>query len=304
MLWLCAALCLPALHTPVVETVMLRRRTIVTGLLTSSAVLIALTVGLVVDAVLVPGASAAPHAGSLATARPTTCNRPAPLTADGYTALWSSLDSHVWGGADVSVSARLADGRVLWLYGDTMSGADAQHPTGFVHSSAIVQSAGCLRVSSGGRALLPDVDRNHWYWIEDATVRGTSVTIRARLIARTGPGVWGFADSGFAAIFTAAVDATGDVRLTGRPVLQASAAPNPGAMLHVDGRPHHFGYARVVHTDIPLADGRVLVTTCQNWDGPGATAWADYRPIFSSVPLNGAPHVSRQRTTVLRISGT
>lgn len=261
---------------------MVRRRTIMTALASTSAILLCLAIGLAVDAMLVPGASAATHQ-STSSPRPA-CTRPAPATAAGYTRLWASLDPRIWGGADVSISVPLGDGRELWLYGDTMGGTQPQHLTSFVHSSAIVQSGGCLHVANGGQQLLPNVDPDHWYWIQDAVVRGGSVTIRARLIARTGPGVWGFADAGYTATFTATVSAAGDIRVAGSPRVAAAPAPDPGPMLQLDGRPHHFGYARVVHPEITLAAGGVLVTTCQNWDGPGATGWADYRPLFSTMP--------------------
>ena len=260
---------------------MLRRRTLVAGVAAASGVVVALIVALLVDGVLVPGASAV---GPIAKPTPvTTCASPAPTTAAGYTALWNSIDPMQWGGADVSISVPLGDGRTLWLYGDTLSGTDPHHLSRFVHSTAIVQSRGCLHVSDGGAQLLPDVDRDHWYWIQDAAANHGTVTIRARLIARTGPGVWGFADAGTSTTFTATADAAGNVHLNTNEHSAASPAPDPGPMLRLDGRPHHFGYARVVHHDLPLAGGGDLVTTCQNWDGPGAVGWADYRPIFSST---------------------
>lgn len=265
---------------------MLARRTLVAGLVAAVGGLLALATGLAVDALLVPGASAATHinGGSPRAEQRQTCARPAPSTAAGYADLFGTLDPRVWGAADVSISVPLPDGRELWLYGDTMSGADPQHLSGFVHSSAIVQSRGCLHVADGGRQLLPNVDPDHWYWIQGASAHGTAVTMTARLIARTGPGPWGFADAGSTATFTAMVDAGGDLHLTGTPTVVAAPAPDPGPMLRLDGRPHHFGYARVVHPDLPLSGGRVLATTCQNWDGPGASGWADYRPLFSSAP--------------------
>lgn len=264
---------------------MLARRTLVAALVATVGALLALAAGLAVDALLVPGASAATHAGRSALARhdPERCDRPAPTSAAGYAAMFGALDPRVWGAADVSISVPLADGRELWLYGDTMSGADPRQLSGFVHSTAIVQSGGCLHVADGGRQLLPNLDADHWYWIQDASAHGMTVTIDARLIARTGSGPWGFADAGSTATFTAAVDAAGDVHLVGPPAVAASRPPDPGPMLRLDGRPHHFGYARVDHRDIVLSGGATLVTTCQNWDGPGATGWDDYRPLFSAA---------------------
>lgn len=97
-------------------------------------------------------------------ARPTVTAVPAaPTTAAGFTALWATIDPDQWGGADVSLSAPLTDGRVVWLYGDTLS---RRH--GMVHSTGITQHGGSLHVSRAGTQLLPDDPDGTVYWIEAA----------------------------------------------------------------------------------------------------------------------------------------
>src|SRR5690606_29940858 len=92
--------------------------------------------------------------------------KPQPQTVEDYRQMFYSLPVTEWGGADVSISTPLSDGRRLWLYGDTMSSR-----VGFVHSSAIVQDGYDLRVANNGRQILPDDPRSedgtkNIYWIE------------------------------------------------------------------------------------------------------------------------------------------
>jgi hypothetical protein len=89
-----------------------------------------------------------------------TCTAPTPTTAAGFKALLGTLPASQWEGADDSISVRLADGRVVWVYADTIS---AVAPT-FVHSTAIVQSYGCLHVANSGAQLLPNAADGSFYW--------------------------------------------------------------------------------------------------------------------------------------------
>lgn len=232
---------------------------------------------------------AAPTAARVAPAArtaATTCTIPAPTTARGYRAMLDAVPDAQWGAADVSISTRIADGRVVWLYGDTFS-------TGrFVHSTAIVQTRGCLHVSRGGAQLLPNtvVEANPTkarptiiYWISAAKAHGTGLDITARRIAIFGRGVWDFRDTGYQRTFSATVTAAGDVAATfARSVGAWTPAPDPGPFYAFgDNNPHHFGYSRHTHPEARLASGRMLVTTCQNWDDGVLHPFAAYRPVFT-----------------------
>ena len=202
-------------------------------------------------------------------------NRPAPTTAAGYAAMFDELDPAEWGAADVAISVPLPDGRVVWLFGDTMSVAR------LVHSSAIVQTGGCLHVSRGGTQLLPDDDPDHVYWIDSARVVPDGIEITARGVELTGNQLWDFRDAGFER--TALVRLDGDDLVFDRWLARCtSPEPDPGPLIVIDPEnPHHFGYARHRHPEARLASGRMLVTTSQNWDDGRLHPFSDYRPLFS-----------------------
>jgi hypothetical protein len=84
------------------------------------------------------------------------CAKPAPDTPAAFAAALGALPSAQWGAADLSVSVPMPDGRIVWLYGDTLTGPDPAHLSGLVHSSAVVQDAGCFHVSARGAQLLPN----------------------------------------------------------------------------------------------------------------------------------------------------
>jgi hypothetical protein len=197
----------------------------------------------------------------------------APTTAAGYTAMFAKLNPAQWGGGDVSISVKLGT-RTVWLYGDTLS-------TGrMVHSTAIVQTGGCLHVSHGGTQLLPN-SGSSWYWIAAANAYGrSSVRILATSVHRTGSGPWDFA-TGRSRYAVAAVSAAGDVTFT-RWLPGTVATPKPSGTLVRVG-PGHVEYGQVVHRDIPLADGRYLRTLCQNWDDGRMHAPRAYAPLFSTA---------------------
>lgn len=221
-----------------------------------------------------PVASHAAPAAPRATLAPA-CRTAAPDTAHGYAAMFARVDPAQWGAADVSLSVPLADGRAVWLYGDTLSAY------GFVHSSAIVQDHGCLHVSQRGSQLLPNESARRIYWIHDAHTVGRVVAVRARLIALTGAGPWDFRDAGASRTFYASADAAGDLTIVKRGRLLRSPAPAPGPLYRIGGHAHHLGYSRHAHPEARLASGRTLVTTCQNWDDGQRHPLAAYRPIFT-----------------------
>ena len=218
--------------------------------------------------------------------------RPAgPSSAREYAAMWASLPADQWGAGDVSLSVPLGDGRVVWLYGDTMS-------TGrFVHSSAIVQTRWSLHVSHRGRQILPNEPpaggRRIWYWIEAARlVQPDLLEVTVGQISGGAAGVWDFHRTRAASrVALVAVDPAGDLDF----VRWLRWTPQP----HVDNRmtvlgPHHYTYLDKAHPEAELASGRVLWTASQNWDDPagpqlrpdGSIDFTAYRPIWTER----APH--------------
>ena len=169
-------------------------------------------------------ATAAPSSGTatLSATASATASTPAPTSAAGYAALWDSLPTAQWGGGDVSLSVGLADGRNVWLYGDTFS----DHR--FVHSTAIVQDGGALHVSRGGAQVLPN-EPGGFFWINTARAAGPrTVHAVARAVEKTGDGPWDFADRGYSRTAALDVTAAGDVVFTGWVATTVSPEPDPG----------------------------------------------------------------------------
>lgn len=141
----------------------------------------------------------------------TACGAPAPSTASGYPAALRRVAGAEWGAADLSVSVPMPDGRSVWLYADTMSGPDSAHLTGFVHSTAIVQDAGCFRLADHGGQLLPDIDAHEFAWPAGAIALDAShILVSVATIEPTGPCPFCFKQVGNrGAVLT--VDAGGEV---------------------------------------------------------------------------------------------
>lgn len=218
----------------------------------------------------------------------------APTTVDGYRAMFAKVPVSQWGGADVSISTKLRDGRRVWLYGDTLSGNN-----GFVHSTALTQSGGTLHVSAGGKQVLPNAKdangRTIIFWVEQAKQQASGdLLITAAPVTLTGTGLFDFhRDPTRSRQALVAINSAGDltfkkwVRYIHRPLLTIDgedAHPAP------DGKVGHWYYSYVIH-DIRLADGTWLETNAQNWeDGfsdahrnpDGSLRYTDWRPVFSS----------------------
>ena len=177
----------------------------------TSAVVAVLGFGLTVSALQAGGAVRVP---ATITAAMSACDARAPVTPSGEAALLHALPSSEWGGADLSVSAALPDGRTVWIYDDTLSGQNSARLTGFVHSSAIVQQGGCLHVSHAGGQLLPDAATGIYAWPTGAVpLDGTRVLVSAALVRTTGSCPFCFEQVGTrGAIVT--VNPAGDVDFT------------------------------------------------------------------------------------------
>lgn len=116
--------------------------------------------------------------------------------ADEQTVIRTATNSRAatgWAGADTAGSLRLADGRVLWLYGDTWVGSVAADGTrvteAFVSNSVGVQHGSCVEflVSGGPGAWSPffaaDADPTTHWW------PAAAVEHRGRIYV--GYGAWG-----------------------------------------------------------------------------------------------------------------
>lgn len=213
-----------------------------------------------------------------------------PSTVEGFQSMFDQVPTSTWGGADVSLSRRLDDNRVLWLYGDTLSSTHY-----LVHSTALIQDGSELRVLNNGRQLIPDDKDGTIYWIEDAQVEeNDQVTVIAAPMKLGLGGQWDFkrADerSRVGVLTISKNDVTFD-RWIGW-----TTAPEPFADLHEhpNGR---YTYETRSHPEFKLKDGRCLSTTNQNWkskgqddfkkDRNGKVVYKDYRPVFSSTPECG-----------------
>jgi DNA topoisomerase IB len=231
-----------------------------------------------------------------------TQHAPAPKTAKGYANMWAEqVDTAEWGGADISISERLPDGRRVWLYGDTLSGNN-----GFVHSTAITQDGGTLHVSDGGKQLLPNEaktpdGRQTIYWIEKAEAVGDNMLqVWAAPISVGEQGPWDFhranPDSRVAMV---TIDAQGNAHFEDWKGYTQAPADSMIDHGHDDAKavePGHWTYQGFTH-DIRLADGSYLHTLNQNWDDgfenhmneDGTLRFEDWRPIFekSQTPPAG-----------------
>jgi hypothetical protein len=175
-----------------------------------------------------------------------------------------------WITADLPASVDLRDGRVLWLFGDTWTGARA--PDGGIapgavlqHNSGLVQTGGCVDlVGTAGAGWLTIPGTDDFWWPSDGVVtggaRGRVVDVFLTRVRRTGPGVLDFALVGMDV-----------VRLFGR-----DATAGPSTYL-----------ARVRARDL---DGRWRFRSGRRWSSDPARA----TPVLSAPPFNN-PAVSRLR---------
>lgn len=241
---------------------------------------------LAVAALLLLGASAYHHPRhdfTTAPAKPaaaTTCTTPAPSTAAGYSHMFDTLPASQWQGADHSESVRLADGRVIWVYADTIS-------TGrFVHSTAIVQDRGCFHAANGGAQLIPDAADGTFYWPAGAAPLTTSTgsyLLVSLVHIKSDSGPAGFIVTGSAA---ALVKTSG-----GDPVFYrwVTGWPNPahaiaGAGLYVSGSTLHVYTATDVQQ--PYVFGRQLshrTIPLLNAIG-GSPAWGADSTVIPATP--------------------
>jgi hypothetical protein len=110
-------------------------------------------------------------------------------------------------------------------------------------------------------------------------VSPTRIDVRARTVTLTGTKAWAFKDGGFDRIAVTRLNAVGDLTFAYWRTKVATPIPDPGPM-YIYG-PHHFGYGRHTHPELKLASGKMLVTTCQNWDDGVLHPPSAYRTLFT-----------------------
>jgi hypothetical protein len=84
--------------------------------------------------------------------------------------LVAATDLPGWQAADIGASVRLSDGRIAWVFGDTLRKAQLSPP--IVANSMLISSGQCISqlVPANRGAVLPDAGRSTVYWPMSATV--------------------------------------------------------------------------------------------------------------------------------------
>lgn len=124
--------------------------------------------------------------------RPARCTKAAPTTAAGWKNLFDSLGGRFAAG-DQLTSTPLPDGRLLWVLGDTIQGkltsTGAVKNWRMARNTVAITDRGCisLHTGKGGRSLIPEPGRGHWYWPMAPTLDGGKLyTFSGRFKAAAG----------------------------------------------------------------------------------------------------------------------
>ncbi|MEV4413864.1 fibronectin type III domain-containing protein [Catellatospora sp. NPDC049609] len=202
-----------------------------------------------------------------------------------------------WSGADSTASVLLPDGRVAWLFSDTMIGtvnADFSRPRSspMINNSLVVQDGAALTSTVHGgsaaapQSLIPSAVSGEWYWIADATVEAGTMKVLVNRYRKTGDGGLDFALTG---------TALASMALPGLTVSSVTELPLGdtvawGAALLEDG-----GYTYIYGSEYVAADAmrfarlaRVpaggLSGAWQYWTGSG---WSASATASARLPLSG-----------------
>jgi len=202
-----------------------------------------------------------------------------------------------WITADLPASVDLRDGRVLWLFGDTWTGArapDGGIPPGarLQHNSAFVQTGGCvdlLGTAGAGWLTIPGSD-NFW-WPAGSVVpggaHGSVIDVFVTRVRRTGPGVFDFAPVGMDVVQLRRSDfAVVGVRpLPHQDRLWGSSVVADGGWLYLFGRDYTAGpstyLARVRARDLA---GRWQFRSGRRWSRDPSRS----TPVITARPFNNA----------------
>jgi hypothetical protein len=123
------------------------------------------------------------------------------------TGVFAAMTGTGWTGGDAAWSAKLPDGRVVWLFGDTFIGGvdavgrrDLSAP--LVRNSMVAQERdGTMRTlvtrePQGFGATVPGGGADDWYWPGPPVVSDRVLEVPMAHIVRTGPGEWDFKAQG------------------------------------------------------------------------------------------------------------
>lgn len=235
------------------------------------------------------------------------CPTPAPTTADGYTAMFGKLDPTAWGAGDTALTVPMG-GRSVWIYSDTAyakPGAPYDVLSGWArmtHSSAVVQTGGCLHVSAAGAQVLPnDPSGLYYYWIDSATALSST---QLRVVGyEMAPGAQVGTGRFRAAVvnLSAAGDLTFDhwIGFVAQPALppltkdggylgNSVSMTATGQVVIPAVFPAwtlQYSYSPQTHRELRLASGKTLVSIAVGWSGDAPHAWTECRPIYREVTL-------------------
>jgi hypothetical protein len=117
-----------------------------------------------------------------------------------FTAYGNSGDG--WTGGDSTYSARLHDGRQLWMFSDTplppITPPTRPTTTQLVNQSFVVQDGDEMSTVLGGTDAAPDhlvtpETPGNWYWLGAGTTWGGKLELPLIEFRKTGPGAWDLA---------------------------------------------------------------------------------------------------------------
>lgn len=109
-----------------------------------------------------------------------------PAGAAGYDDALAAFRDPDFVGADVGLSVRLADGRTLWMYGDTTRSGGNDHGT--VRNSMVIDDGRCRRLlrTPGGDAVIPDRPDGTGYWPTSVIASRDSLYVAAQRVREAG----------------------------------------------------------------------------------------------------------------------
>jgi hypothetical protein len=215
-----------------------------------------------------------------------------PSTAAGWQHLFDGLSGD-WAGADGTSSTRLPDGRLLWVFGDTLVGkvgADGVRAPGtrMVRNSMLVTEGTCVTTVPTTADALPGRDGS-WLWPTHSVVLHpgsasdpTVLAVFASRLTRSGAGLGGFRRVGDVVV-TLRVAWHGAPKVDAVRDLPASDVLWGAALLRDDATTWIYG-TREVHA--PLVFGRDLLlaraptATADDpatWTYRTATGWSSRR---------------------------
>ena len=108
------------------------------------------------------------------------CHNTTPTSAAQYQAAFDGLratNTAGWVANDGGLPVKLPDGRVLWMFGDTIIGAPPNGPVnvlGIANNGFVVQNGNCFTPMT---EPIPDPPGGHWVWPTGAVVDGNRLRV-------------------------------------------------------------------------------------------------------------------------------